>query len=121
MELEILRILSDIANYIYEHPKALDLNLQGIWIADRESSITSKISAENSDPLYFQLPSPGTSFKSKFLRWTLSINMNMYLLSSRYHHPLLEKQTDISAVNRSWHTSTRWQLIANTRAMWRNM
>jgi len=47
--------------------------------------------------------------------------MNMYSLSSRYHHPLLEKQTDIFAVNRSWHTSTRWQLIANTRAIWRNM
>ena len=27
----------DIANYIYEHPTALDLNLQGIWIADRKS------------------------------------------------------------------------------------
>jgi hypothetical protein len=53
-ELDIQRILSDIANYIYEHPKALDLNLQGIWIADRESSITSKISAENSD--FFLLP-----------------------------------------------------------------
>jgi carboxypeptidase D len=26
----------DIANYIYEHPTALDLNLQGIWIADRK-------------------------------------------------------------------------------------
>ena len=27
----------DIANYIYEHPTALDLNLQGIWIADRKN------------------------------------------------------------------------------------
>ena len=27
----------DIANYIYEHPTALDLDLQGIWIADRKS------------------------------------------------------------------------------------
>jgi hypothetical protein len=27
----------DIANYIYEHPTALDLDLQGIWIADRNS------------------------------------------------------------------------------------
>lgn len=23
-----------IANWLYEHPKAVDLNLQGIWIAD---------------------------------------------------------------------------------------
>ena len=27
----------DIANYIYEHPTALDIDLQGIWIADRKS------------------------------------------------------------------------------------
>jgi hypothetical protein len=25
----------DIANFIYENPTALDLSLQGIWIADR--------------------------------------------------------------------------------------
>ncbi|KIM42681.1 hypothetical protein M413DRAFT_444355 [Hebeloma cylindrosporum] len=29
-----------IANYIYEHPTALDLNLQGIWIADPSLSWT---------------------------------------------------------------------------------
>jgi hypothetical protein len=29
----------DIANYIYENPKALDLNLQGIWISDRECEL----------------------------------------------------------------------------------
>ena len=26
----------DIANYIYGHPRALDLSLKGIWISDRE-------------------------------------------------------------------------------------
>ena len=25
----------DIANYIYEHPGALDLDLQGMWVSDR--------------------------------------------------------------------------------------
>lgn len=24
----------DIANYLYEHPQAVDLNLKGIWITD---------------------------------------------------------------------------------------
>jgi hypothetical protein len=27
----------DIANHIYQNPTALDLNLQGIWIADRKN------------------------------------------------------------------------------------
>ena len=26
----------DIANYIYDNPTALDLDLQGIWMADRK-------------------------------------------------------------------------------------
>ena len=26
----------DIANYIYEHPGVIDLDLQGVWIADRK-------------------------------------------------------------------------------------
>lgn len=29
---------TDIADYIYAHPKALDLDLQGIWISDRRSA-----------------------------------------------------------------------------------
>lgn len=27
---------TDIANYIYEHPGSVDLDLKGIWIADRK-------------------------------------------------------------------------------------
>lgn len=30
--------MTDIANYIYEHPDELDLALKGIWIGDREQS-----------------------------------------------------------------------------------
>ena len=31
-------VCTDIANYIYEHPGSLDLNLKGIWISDRMST-----------------------------------------------------------------------------------
>jgi len=30
-----LTFSQDIADYIYKHPTKLDLNLKGIWIADR--------------------------------------------------------------------------------------
>lgn len=26
--------MADIANYLYEHPKAVDLKLKGVWITD---------------------------------------------------------------------------------------
>ena len=33
-------VSSDIANYIYENPEDLDLNLKGIWINDREDELS---------------------------------------------------------------------------------
>jgi hypothetical protein len=36
-------LLADIANYIYEHPSALALALQGIWISDRPSPTSRPI------------------------------------------------------------------------------
>jgi carboxypeptidase D len=35
-----LKFGPDIANYIYEHPSALALSLQGIWISDRQPSLS---------------------------------------------------------------------------------
>ena len=32
---------TDLANYIYDRPGALDLDLTGIWIADRESACST--------------------------------------------------------------------------------
>ncbi len=39
--------MSDIANYIYEHPGELDLDLKGIWIADRTHLIILSVSCAN--------------------------------------------------------------------------
>jgi len=36
----------DIANFIYQHPTLLDLQLQGIWLADRESHLVVKPDSE---------------------------------------------------------------------------
>ena len=33
-ETNLLPDVPYIANFLYEHPKSVDLNLQGIWIAD---------------------------------------------------------------------------------------
>lgn len=38
------KVCVDIANYIYQHPKALDLNLQGMWISDRKRCVVTSIS-----------------------------------------------------------------------------
>lgn len=31
--------ITDIVNYIYEHPTALDLRMKGFWISDRKLSL----------------------------------------------------------------------------------
>jgi carboxypeptidase D len=39
---------ADIANYLYTHPKAVDLNLKGVWITDPSVSydiVTEEIPA----------------------------------------------------------------------------
>ena len=38
----ILTFFIDIADYIYSHPQLLDIELQGIWIADRQSMMFLK-------------------------------------------------------------------------------
>ena len=42
--LAMLKIwVADIANYIFEHPGALDLSLKGFWISDRKCSRVSDL------------------------------------------------------------------------------
>jgi hypothetical protein len=69
-----------IANYIYEHPGILDLNLQGIWIADRTLLIRVIVARGITyQSIAYQRLFRGTLFKNKSPQWILYTNMNMSL------------------------------------------
>jgi hypothetical protein len=73
----------DIANYIYEHPGVLELNLQGIWIADRKC-LSVLVRGVMLSTTLFQRLCRGMLSKNKSLRWILYTNTNMSFHLSKF-------------------------------------
>ena len=73
------QILVVIANYIYDNPTALDLDLQGVWIADRKlgrPKVNANLTLVPKRCCHTRLS------RQKFLLWISFTSMRMSLRSS---------------------------------------
>jgi len=115
----------DIANYIYEHPMALDLSLQGIWINDRKPSspsmhkftykvkhVTASISWD-----VVQEQIPAVDFVHKYE----NVFSFKFVHSSHFPPTLSILIHLLMAVNHSWPNLTKKQHRATTQATWTNI